>query len=351
MSKIYKILFLSLAIFVIGCSDDDDNNVQNLRVLQSDTEFASLGGNGKIEVSAVNAITVKSSEAWCKPSVAGNTINIAVDQNTDINGRHATISIESGNEKTSVTITQLGTTFIVDKTSLPLPLSGGSDIVNIQTEKPVTVKINPDDSWLTYEINNDVITFTATKSTVRRTSSVEIISGPLTKILNIEQTYRGYADFLGDYTFSAKNHSGAPVSWNIKLTQKVVGQTFKLDPIIIGGSIGAPIEVKFQPETNNLIIVGNQYMVTLVNNGQLDYVYLIAKSTDNYWTIGKYEYQGVYSLVNNAATFTFRDNGTWPDKTLHGFYVQGFFSQPPSVSPNNSTGAYTWYTDWVLTKQ
>jgi len=317
MNKLHKILLVFLVIFITGCSSDDDNNLQNLKVLQSDTEYASLGGNGKIEVSAIDAITVKSSEAWCKPAVSGNTITITVDQNADINGRHATILIESGNEKTSVTITQLGTTFVIDNPVVQLPITGGEVDITYKSETTLTIKIDPNDTWLSYTLKDGVITFTATKTKNTRTGTVEITSGKLTKIVKIEQNIIQfeYEDYIGSYLFKYTNDFLDEDEMIITLTEKEKGVSYTIDgpnfnyPFQINYLKDGSLEVRPQLLEKDVVFDppfgdGNAYDVYL---GLWGTTASMTPVTNN----PAVSLKGVFSIVDDKISFTFTDGGGW----------------------------------------
>lgn len=351
MNKIYTILLLSLTLFVAGCSDDDDDMVvQNLKVIESQTEYPSLGGTGTIEVSSVGAFTATSSETWCKPSVSGNIITVTVGQNTDIEGRHARIEIASGDEKLYVAVTQLGTTFIIgDKITLPLVADSGD--LPFSTENAIEVEIDPADDWISYNLKTDTLTIITKKATAPRSAVIKVKSGTLTKEVTVNQDF-GYKDFLGNYTFSFVMASmGQRVSVNGALYQNDEKEnSYILFPIIMPDGSGSAIEVTYNPTTRNIIANSNQYLgeVTLAN-GSLVYAFTTGKSTDNYWTTAVVQYEGVFTVANNKPVFTFADNGSWTNKVLNGFYIRAFSQS--SVSSDYNLGAFDNYTDWVLTKQ
>lgn len=341
MNKICKILILiSLTLFIVGCSDDDDNNdIQKLRIVKSDTEYASLGGTGTIEFEAIEAVVATSSQNWCKPTVSGNKISLNVDPNTDINGRHAAITIKSGDETAMVTITQLGTTFLVDKTTLELPLAGGSDKIVYQSEKPVTVSVKPSDNWLSYNINtsDNSITFTAIGGSSDKSAEVEVSSGILKKTIIIRQVL-SYDDLVGDWTLTGLNGSDAPVTNDVKIAVNVQGESFSLTGIAPAPT--AKYILTYNPQTKKIVFQNPTYFgrYDFTNLGTY-YVFacIFSPSTGNLTWNAAVQYEGTIDTGATNITYKFSDNGSWSGHVAEGFYNGLFTGNEPSGFYNQAS--------------
>lgn len=349
MNKIYTILLLSLTLFVAGCSDDDDDKVvQNLKVIESQTEYPSLGGTGTIEVSSVGAFTATSSETWCKPSVSGNIITVTVGQNTDIEGRHARIEIASGDEKLYVAVTQLGTTFISNKSSLEFSLSGGKDKIVFSSEKPVTVDLKSNSSWLSYVMKDDTITFTATKAAAEKTAEIELTSGILKKTIKVTQSL-GYEDLLGNWKLSGVDGSNISVNYNVTLTENVAGQSFFLTGM--GPAPSVKYNLSYNTQRKSLIFSNLTYLGFYNFEGLGDnhvFACFYNPATGNLTPTTTVQYEGSITAGTTTLTYTFKDNGTWPNQVVRGFFNGMFAGQDLS----GFTGyAWTILLDVKMEKQ
>lgn len=320
MNKIYKILFPFFAMLLIaGCSSDDDNkDVQTLQIIKSDTEYASSGGKGTIEVSTIEAVTATSNQSWCTPSISGNIINLDVTQNTDINGRHAVITVKSGSETAIVTITQLGTTFIIDNSVIQLPTTGGSGDIKFESENAITVKIDPEDTWLSYELKEGTITFTATKTKTVRTAIVEVTSGILKKTVKIEQNIIqfDYEDYLGSYKFTYTNDFLEQDEMIVTLTEKEKGVSYTMD----GPNFNYPFQVNYRESDGCLEVRPHLLEKDVVNgppfgDGSTYDVYLGLWGTESSYTPvtnnPAVSLKGVLDLSSGTPTVIFTDGGGW----------------------------------------
>lgn len=322
MNKIYTILLLSLTLFVAGCSDDDDDKVvQNLKVIESQTEYPSLGGTGTIEVSSVGAFTATSSETWCKPSISGNIITVTIAQNTDIEGRHARIEIASGDEKLYVAVTQLGTTFIADKDKIIIPHVGGTEVISFNSEKPVTIKVDPADNWFSYDLDVEkkTVKFTISKLNISkasdvRTAKVELTSGIVTKTITISQQL-GYQDLIGYWTISYRDKDLVQRNATVALVPYDNGKSYAL--------IGLPpysLEciVSFRESSQQLIINSGQHVGNYSSTRAL---YLGFWDFNGFHTPALYtsaEYAGSFDKNASNYVFKFADNTTWPEHLIRG---------------------------------
>lgn len=101
-------LLLSLAWCFSACSDDD-NEESGLRIVKSDVSFDANGGTGSITFVAGGTVSAHSDKDWLTMAVpASGTVSFTVDENLDILGRTATVTITQNGKSEVMAITQLG---------------------------------------------------------------------------------------------------------------------------------------------------------------------------------------------------------------------------------------------------
>ncbi|MDR0427659.1 MAG: metallophosphoesterase, partial [Dysgonamonadaceae bacterium] len=89
-----------------------ERNATYLTIANQDAAkyFFSNASNQMIDVETNLSLNVKSDRTWCKPSVNGKKVTIAVDPNTEAPGRTATVTVYGKDNKSrTVAVTQLGT--------------------------------------------------------------------------------------------------------------------------------------------------------------------------------------------------------------------------------------------------
>lgn len=337
MKKLLNIGVLMLCFAAIGCSEEDEmTTAPTLRVVSAEARFTANGGTGRIEVEASNAVSATSNKEWCQVSVSGNVITLTVPETTDITGRTALISITSGNEMTQVPATQTGDALVCDMADTEFPFTGGSTIFALETVRSYTVS-EPTGDWLSYEIKDGTITFTAKPAGpgVYREEVVTFKVGNYTK-----QTVFSQINVTGNYKIEFTTGG------NRRAGECLVEATAQNDVYNLT-TVGMPLDATFQAVYNNKKMT--------ISFGQLlgeigsYYVYLCAYTA----TAGTLTWNNTVQYIapltlstGNILSFTFADNGTWSGYHVDGFYYGAFTGIPSS---GNYKGGYGSATGIVLT--
>lgn len=342
MKKYYTIWAMVICALLIGCSNEDEPTITALKVVSNTAKFDAFGGEGKIEVQSASDITAVADDDWCTVNVSGHTVVVTVPVNATLVGRNTMVTIASDGQSLRVPVYQAGDAVVCDLSDYLFLAEGGTCSFSLKTTRECTVGKLPE--WLTYKIADDKIVFTASAAEIDRTAQVTITCG---KSTSITATFSQWAimDVEGTYTVSFKNSSDvvttgkATISKNEDGTYNMVTQRMVLNTTIKAG---------FSTETRLLTVSCGQLLGYA--NGYA--AYLCAYSEDTYlsWdTKIQYVATGVFD-ENGKVKFVFGDNGTWPGKTVIGFYYAAF------DKPVGDGGTYqkqTWgrATDIVMVKQ
>lgn len=313
MRKLYSILVWTLLLVAGACSDDDDNNavINSLKVVTSDVKFTCTGGSGTIEVSSASPIEVKSTAEWCKADKAGNVITVTVEENRGLSSRTALVIIQSATEKAEVPVTQMGDIFDTDISDYEFPDEGGSVTFKMKSNWNIEVK-ELDESWLSYKLEDDKITFTATPLTEGgkyKENSFTVLSG--NHQLNLTFTQFNLAgEYQMLYTY---NKQRVEASCRIEKTNTADLYTFKPE----GALFNSPFNVKYRK--GELVITFGQFL-EVDNQGR--YIYLCAFDPAGRltWSTGVEYVASIKELKDGKMILTFKDNGTWANQKVGGFY-------------------------------
>ncbi len=352
MNKLLHILLIAIfCVTYTGCSNDDEQADQTLKIVEANTIYAAVGGTGFIKLETIGAITATSDSEWCVPAVAGNTINLTVAPNKGLQGRTAAITIQGDGEKRIIAVTQTGAImwFKDFKAETIAFLSEGTTVKTaIVSSYPISIDNKPD--WLSYKIENDSLYLTVEASAPRKgviTFSSE--SGSVT--YNIVQL--SYAGLLGEYDMAFDNPStGRRETRSVIFVEKQKDVSFTLDGLVITGTTVGKVEMKFSSATNNMTINAGQYLATIANSTG-DFVYLSLRTAGGqYGYSADYQIAGIFNLDDNGkVTYTFRDNGTWPGQVAAGFGFYLFKLQPPTASGAATGSSYIRFMNIVMTKK
>ena len=322
MNKLYSILILTLCFFVAGCSDDDmDKTVDTtLKVIRADVDYTYEGGTGEIQVSALEAFTATSGEAWCKVAVSGDKVTVTVDKNTSLSSRTSLVTLTSGSEKAEVRITQLGDVFGCDMNGdYSFSLMGGKQEFVLHTSREYTITATGAEGWLTYEVTDGYITVTALPTTPSVSSRVGVITiksgknvwkGNFTQIglagaYKMTHTRNDGKTYDGECVFTAGQEAGV---YNLKCTGVPLGNGVPFKAVYADGKLTIDFD--------------NQYLGSISAN----YIYLCAYDKRGFLAWGA-DIKYVAELKidkNNVPYFQFGDVGSWEDASVDGFYYAVF---------------------------
>ncbi len=168
--------------------------------------------------------TVSSTDSWINLSTTSGTgnekIQVTVSDNASTESRKGTITVKgvnSGNYST-ITVNQNGRYLTVDPSSLSFDATGGSSIVNVDTDG--TFSVTTSENWITIKTNGNQVNITTTQNEGKTSRNGKVFvklsglsNGSLTR--NIEITQAGT-----NYNFSVDKNSlsGSSASWSEDFT-------------------------------------------------------------------------------------------------------------------------------------
>ena len=131
MKKIFSMILLAGVIAFTSCGDDDtaygpENLVGKpaaavITIEKANLNFQCTAGQGSVECTSTNPLTaVETNTGWCSASLSGNTVNVSVMANPELETRVSRVRIYAGDDYKDVTVQQFGTV---------LCINNGDDIV------------------------------------------------------------------------------------------------------------------------------------------------------------------------------------------------------------------------------
>lgn len=315
MNKIYYILLLAASCLLFtGCSSDDEENGVALKVVKSNVSFEDVGGEGSIEVLSETPFEVAVEADWCTYTVSGNIIKLNVEPNTSIEGRNAIVAITSGDEApVLVNVIQAGGVFHLpdNEQSFNFYLPGGSKTMRVHSTQPYLVEIPEDCDWLTYAIEEDKLTFTATKAdNPRKTVTVNLRMGEKVFSLRIGQSAFSYDDLVGTFKLSFTNFMMSPDERIITLSPKEEGKSYTVS------GLEFDFEMQYDP-IDGIVYISPQDVnakgISPLDGEEYDvYLGLFSSDIEGQPTIDpRYAYVGVWNEEVGGFNLKFVDGGGW----------------------------------------
>lgn len=342
MKKIFSILALAIftAVAFTACSDDDnewvDPNGDPLKVISNETCFQAAAATGTIVVDATEPVTVTSNDnGWVTTTVNGNTIEVAVTENLELDGRVATLTIKSGTKKTDVSIVQSGAIFKIEIDGIYQNNTARTLTYPVVANLPVTFTASSD--WIipTYDEETGELSVKLTANTTKhmRSGYIEYTCGKSSGRIPVKQCVFS-TDVIGAYQFLYTNPSnGGRYYVNAKITgtQSNCKLEIPADEVVIPITFNTAdfsITIKAGQQVGTFAYQGNDYLLgTLVWDTTSKYLTwnpdagIKAKVENGYLSDG--------SLVTLA---TFADDGGWGDYTANALRIELFTGTPFSSS-------------------
>ena len=121
MKKIINLFIVLLGILVFAaCSDNIDNpyaKESTISIVKSNLVFPARASNGVVEFHSQGTVSASSNATWCKTSVIGDTVKVAVEQNNNNDGRSTVVTLRNGNDSVNVPLVQAGLVFQISDSS------------------------------------------------------------------------------------------------------------------------------------------------------------------------------------------------------------------------------------------
>lgn len=338
MKKIFSILALAIftAVAFTACNDDDnewvDPNGDPLKVISNDTQFQAAASTGSVVVDTQDPVTVTSNDnGWVTTTVNGNTIEVAVTENPELDGRVATLTIKAGSKKTDVSIVQAGAVFQLSQTGVYENNSAKTVTVPVKVNLPVTISQVGDFFTATWDEENSNLIVVLTSNTTghMREGYIEYTCGNTSGIIPVKQCVFS-TDIVGTYQFLYTNPSnGGRYYVNAKITgtQSNCKLEIPVDEVVI--------PITFNTTNFSITIKGGQQVGTFAYQGT-DYLLgtILWDTTAGYLTWStdagiKAEVQNGYLNDGSLVTLaTFEDDGGWAAYTANALRIELFTGTP-----------------------
>lgn len=350
MKNIINILIISLAgLVLVGCNSYNyEAPVKTLSVVSSDLYFPWDGGEGTITIKSEGAITSASSKDWCHVRTEGNVVIVEVDKNKKYAGRTALVTIKSGNESTSVPVTQRPSAFTLGALNVSVGEKAGTSSFEASASEK-TISASTEDDWIKnpkYENGKIVFDYTRNEEADARTGHISVTEGTITHKVAVTQGRSEYATFLGDWNMNYAETDSTVYNRTLTFETKVFNESYKVS----GLDLDYDFEIRYI-ENEKVLSLSGQYLGKYqpedeeynlffypVNSKGLGY----AKMDDE-----KYIYYGVHvSGSDDEPVYGFVDRGALEVETIEGMALVG----------ETKTGGVTKYTRfftymrWTLTR-
>lgn len=163
MKKQHYFIIELLLLFVgfTSCSNDEEyNEGQTTKVIESNVSFDANGGTGFIRLESSVSFTVTCKDSWCKAVDKGNNlIEVTVASSQESESRTALVVISTADkEYINVPVTQEGCFFTVDKSVIGFNNQAGTKSVRVNSNK--SIRANAEGDWLSATVNGETLMIT-----------------------------------------------------------------------------------------------------------------------------------------------------------------------------------------------
>ncbi|MGM9779671.1 MAG: cellulase family glycosylhydrolase, partial [Prevotella sp.] len=197
----------------LSCSSTDDTGddlTVTFKVTADNITFSKTGGQQTFSVQSMDAVSAESDQPWCKvtvgetsPKLKATPVKVEVGENTEVNDRQATISIKSGSNVHTVSVTQLPKDgILLEETTMNVGNEGETVTVKLKSNADYKVEIS--DTWLkvvTTRANmqeHETVLEISKNNGNERSASVTFTVGEATETLTVIQAAGQTSDITAD---------------------------------------------------------------------------------------------------------------------------------------------------------
>ena len=337
MKKYLFIILAGAALLAAACQEEQPTYEihDNINVVSQNIVFMPQGGSGSIVVEAESAITATSDRPWCNVSVSGMTVTVTVPEWTGKENRYAKITLQSGQEKISLTAQQFGEVLGgLDITDISSPFEGTTQEINFVSNLPVTMTANQ--SWIHVTVNEE-------------TGTVKIVIDP-----NTESGTR-----IGAINYSVGSHPGTINVLQYPETVRVNDWSAS----VVDGNYTYPNQTDVIGIQSNGSVANDKYVYAVVDKSKVsnveDYAFSVVALEKRNEILAKVE-SGQYAsfadgLSTGNLTETFQnldpDSGVYVIIVGYGDngYVTGKWAAIDLTIEDREPMYYKWTGTWNIT--
>lgn len=212
------ILTLVTTFFCMACSsDDNESDIQiKFKVTADNITFSKSGGNQTFAVQSPDAVSAESDQTWCKVTVGETSaklkttpITVEAEASTEVNDRKATITVRSGSNTHTVSVTQLAKDgLLLEESQMSIGNEGGP--LTIKLKSNTEYKAECADAWVSIVTTRanmadyEVVVEVSRNNGNERTASVVFTAGDVTETLSIVQAAGTASEITADAQAIAK---------------------------------------------------------------------------------------------------------------------------------------------------
>lgn len=353
-----------------GCKKN--NNIEELYILKSELPAAPLAYEGSVTLSN-DQFTASVEDNWCHIEVSGNTVSIQVEANYNNKNRSTLLRIKptAGGKDLVVPITQIGMLFDINTPIENLTFSLGGNDRMVSISRNIEYRVEVDDEWVKYTIDEDFLTLHVDPATAARTSMARIYYGDKTVEIPITQLYSlSFSELMGDCKISFINERSANevmrTSLRANITPLVQNKTFLLTTEPVASMQNKPIKVEFEllPDGKLLLKSGQLQATGYVDNKYPTvkrlYMAYYDRVKNGFCPYTDTEYTGQAAPVGNETSYAFENEAGWFTTSLvgtntyyaiHGMVINGHQDTNISTSSRiSSAPPYLYMLDFKLIK-
>lgn len=205
MKKIYYLFLTALcALFATSCSEDGyvfEEAPVTVSITSSDVVFPADASTGFINFTADGTVTATSDKDWCTISQTGNSIQVSVTANPNLEGRMAMVTLTCGKGSTTAVVQQKGWVFnFQDATFLDLSWKGTE--VCFPGKSTFECTLTPDVEWITTEPYSEgkfVFTLAPNDTPDERIGTVKVTANGMDCTVTLIQSGWKFAMEEGEY--------------------------------------------------------------------------------------------------------------------------------------------------------
>ncbi len=317
MKKIFSLVCMAtLALSFVACSDDDEvgaeyNRASTISVVKSDVLFSASAGVGTVVVKAQGPITFACASEWCKATALNDsTVQVAVDNNEDNNGRSSLLTIKSGVDSVNVAVHQQGF-YLQSDMGTAVSFGDEASRESYAFNTSGTPIVSSTANWLSASIEGDslVVSAMANETGHLRQGYVKYTFGEFQDSVLVSQ-YDFAQDIAGLYYLAYTQASGTQAATYAQIGLAEDGSIAMTLP-----QLDFTIPLTFNKATCQLSVAGGSYIGDYQADEATTYyigTVLGCSSTGNYTWSKSVTYSAAFQYDDENGTYAmFEDDGSW----------------------------------------
>lgn len=318
---VYYLLAVLVVAGFVACSEDNDFGVEResrIHIVKSDVLFQAAAGIGTVEFEATGLVGVETDRDWCTATVSGNTVNVAVTENGNLEGRSAQLTLRCGEDAVHVTVQQTGLVFQLSTGSMIVADSNKAHTLTYKMTSNVPLNFESSADWFSVTVEGEhlLVTFKENNTGHARIGNLMYSSNTVSQSLQVVQ-YEFDKDIAGPCLLTFTTAEG-----EFQYLNAVLSETELSIP-----ALKWSIPVVHDKEKARLVMHCGQYMGDYSNYK----VYNVALGGDYItWSEDVYvNFPIAYDEKKGITYFNLQDGGSW-SYPVEALWFYAFTGEPSS---------------------